>query len=209
MILQVFTQLSSKLLRVKQVLYSQGTARYFIFIRWTDATTCCANLSLTTLLLTRMIDCNVTQIYGRSTEPMRGGLSFLGKPFTEEERAKAVDDLSAQVKASFEAGAAGAAGKGMIAPQGLASLGDLDIKGMPPVGSSVADYEAQADAISRRYVLKKTEIEEMLRHELGRVLGPATDTGRYTFKDLEVTVERFDAASGTASLDLRGVVVKS
>ncbi len=150
-----------------------------------------------------------TQIYGRSTEPMRGGLSFLGKPFTEEERAKAVDDLSAQVKASFEAGAAGAAGKGMIAPQGLASLGDLDIKGMPPVGSSVADYEAQADAISRRYVLKKTEIEEMLRHELGRVLGPATDTGRYTFKDLEVTVERFDAASGTASLDLRGVVVKS
>lgn len=133
------------------------------------------------------------QIYGESKAPMHGGVTYAGTPYTEADRAQAIATFQAKATLDVLAQASVQAGDGRLVPPGLVALDPLDIQGLPTVGTPTGDYALQADLRAKAYSLDKNLIER----SLGKGL-----VGDYIIGNPTVTVASFDAAAGTASLEL-------
>ena len=149
------------------------------------------------------------QIYGVSSEAMRGGVRYSGDPYTQAEYDKAFADLRSIALAQAASQANAAFGPGFLAPEGLITLGDLQVDGAPAIGTPTGEYELVGQGQAQALALKNDEIAQILKQDLAQRLARPEEAAGYALGAVSVTVDRFDPATGEASLTLEAVAQRN
>ncbi len=148
-------------------------------------------------------------LYGESTQPMRGGETFAGDPYTEEERLHDENGLRQAALDEALQNALSAAGTNAVALGDLIDLPDFRAEGLPPVGVPTGEFESRARGKAKAYVLEHSQVQQLLTEALAAKLGPAEDASGYRFENRSFQVADFDAGTGMARLTIRATAVRS
>jgi type IV pilus assembly protein PilM len=144
-----------------------------------------------------------TQVYGETKEAMRGGVTYIGTPYTAEELEKAKSLVAAEAAEELYAAVLLKAGDDSAAPRGLFAVTATEVPSAPVLGAAIGDYRLEAKIKAKAHVFSRLQAEALLRKSLQASLGEAADASRYAFTDVTYGVEGYDVAAGEAKITIK------